>query len=251
MKWLVVLAFVFGWSLAFTQVNQTDSKGRKQGVWQKNYPNSRALEYKGQFKDGIPVGKFTYYYPSTKVKAVIVHDAGGKRSVAQLYHESGVIMGKGIYRNQEKDSVWEYYGPSGRLSTKETYSKGILNGNTTIYYVPEDPNDKSVRPAKVTPYKNGVIDGEVIEYFDSGVVKSKTTYVNGKKEGVAVVNHPNGKPMVTERYIHGVQHGWQTAHDETGKEIGRKYYNHGELLEGKRLERHMKMCKEKGINPNQ
>lgn len=246
----LIVALVFSFLTVGQTINQKDGKGLKQGVWQKTYPNSKALEYKGQFKDDKPVGTFTYYYKSTKVKAIIKFDANSSRSSALLYHETGVIMGRGIYKDMKKDSIWEYYGPSGRLSTKETYTKGVLNGNLIVYYVPEDPNDKSQRPAKVTPYKNGVINGDVIEYFDSGVIKSKTSYVNGKKEGIATINHPNGKPMVTERYIHGVQHGWQLAHDEAGKEIGRKYYNHGTLLEGKRLERHLKTCKDKGINPN-
>jgi antitoxin component YwqK of YwqJK toxin-antitoxin module len=248
--WIAMIAFFWGLSSFAQTVNQKDSQGRKQGPWQKTYPKSRAFEYKGQFKDDKPVGTFTYYYQTTKVKAVINHNATTGRSTAIMYHENGVVMGKGIFKNQLKDSVWEYYDNKGRLSTRETYSKGQLNGNQTIYYVFDNHNDRRVIVAKVTPYKMGVINGDVIEYFDSGVVKSKTTYVNGKKEGVAVINHPNGKPMITERYIHGVQHGWQLAHDETGKESGRKYFNHGEMLEGERLERHLKKCKEKGINPN-
>src|SRR5690606_18796086 len=126
----------------------------------------RAFEYKGQFKDDKPVGTFTYYYPSTTVKAAIKHEEKTGRSTAVMYHENTLVMAKGIFRNQEKDSVWEYYGPSGRLSTKETYTKGKLNGNQTVYYVFEDPSDKRVVVAKVTPYKMGVIHGDVVEYFD-------------------------------------------------------------------------------------
>ena len=101
-------------------VNQKDTQWRKQGPWQKTYPKSRAFEYKGQFKDDKPVGTFHYYYPSTKLKAVVKHDEKTGRSVSVMYHENGVVMAKGIFRDQEKDSIWEYYGPSGRLSTKET-----------------------------------------------------------------------------------------------------------------------------------
>jgi len=231
-------------------VNQKDTQGRKQGAWQKTYPKSRAFEYKGQFKDDKPVGTFTYYYPSTKVKAVIKHDEKTGRSSAVMYHENGLVMAKGIFKNQEKDSVWEYYGPSGRLSTKETYSKGKLNGNQTVYYVFEDPADKRVIVAKVTPYKMGVIHGDVIEYFDTGIIKSKVNYVNGKKEGVAVTNHPNGKVMITERFKGGIQHGWQSAHDMSGKETGKQYYRYGKRIEGKELEKYLKQLKDKGINPN-
>ncbi len=105
-------------------------------------------------------------------------------------------------------------------------------------------------PAKVSNYVNGVLEGDVIEYFDTGVVKSKTIYVKGVREGISVINHPNGKPSVQERWKKGVQHGWQSAHDETGKEIGKKYYYYGDRLEGKPLEEKLKQLKAKGISPN-
>jgi antitoxin component YwqK of YwqJK toxin-antitoxin module len=237
--------------VSFAQaVNRTDANGKKQGPWEKTYPKSRAYEYKGQFKDDKPVGTFTYYYPSTKVKAVIKHDEKSGRSSAIMYHENGLVMAKGIYRNQLKDSIWDYYGPSGRQSLKETYTKDKLNGTTTVYYIPEEVGDKRIIVAKTSVYLNGVLHGDMIEYFDTGIIKSKVKYVNGVKEGVMVTNHPNGKPMMTERYKKGVPHGWQTAHDQTGKEIGKKYYCYGELLEGKRLEDRLKECKAKGISPN-
>jgi antitoxin component YwqK of YwqJK toxin-antitoxin module len=86
-------------------VNQKDAQGRKQGVWQKTYPKSRALEYKGQFKDDKPVGTFTYYYQSTKVKATIKHDEKTGRSEALMYQESGVIFARGIYSRIASGSI--------------------------------------------------------------------------------------------------------------------------------------------------
>jgi antitoxin component YwqK of YwqJK toxin-antitoxin module len=245
------------WTCAFlvsnlyAQVNQTDAKGRKQGVWEKKYPNLNAFEFKGQFKDDKPVGTFTYFYPTTKVKAVVKHDATGNRSVAVMYHETGVKMAEGIYRSQLKDSVWSYFGPSGRISYKETFSKGKLNGLKTVYYVPESVEDKTIKVAKTYMYKDDVIEGDVIEYFDTGIVKSKVTYVKGKPNGLLVINHPNGKAMIHERYKFGNRHGWCMAYDESGKETGRKYYRLGKELEGVELERWLKDCKEKGRNPNE
>jgi antitoxin component YwqK of YwqJK toxin-antitoxin module len=246
---LITALFLVGMAAAQT-VNQKDAQGRKQGPWQKTYPKMSVFEYKGQFKDDKPVGTFTYYYPSSKTKAVIRHDEKTGRSEAIMYHESGVLFAKGIYRNQLKDSIWEYYGPSGRLSKKETYSKDKLNGKTTVYYVPENVEDKSQRPAKVTNYVNDVIEGEVIEYFETGTVKSKAAYVKGVKEGIFTINYPDGKKMILERYKKGVLHGWCSAYDETGKETGKKYYYYGRELQGKELDEKLRQMKELGINPN-
>jgi antitoxin component YwqK of YwqJK toxin-antitoxin module len=121
MKVLLMLVFLFFGFVSMAQLNQTDAKGRKQGEWAKTYPKSRVYQYKGQFKDDKPIGTFTYYYESGKVKAVIKHDAGSARSVAYYYHENGNAMSHGIFRNMKKDSIWLNFLPSGRLSTTETY----------------------------------------------------------------------------------------------------------------------------------
>lgn len=246
--WLLIMALIT--EVAFAQVNQVDAKGRKQGAWQKTYPNIRAYEYKGQFKDDKPVGTFTYYYPSTKVKAIVKHDENSNRSASYMYHEGGTLLAFGIYRNQKKDSVWTHFGPSGRLSFKETYKDGQLNGTKTIYYVPENVNDRSEKVAKVMNYKNGKENGEVIEYFDFGGIKSRSTYLDGQRHGLCVTNHTNGQPMIQERYKFGIRNGYSMAFDESGKEIGRKYYRMGSLLEGEALDKWLEECKKKGVNPN-
>ena len=68
-----VFLFILLPFLTFAQINQKDAKGRKQGVWQKNYPNSSVLIYKGQCKDDVPVGEFTYYDPTGEVRTIIEH----------------------------------------------------------------------------------------------------------------------------------------------------------------------------------
>jgi antitoxin component YwqK of YwqJK toxin-antitoxin module len=234
---------------AFCQ-NKTDDKGRKQGPWEKTHPKSIALQYKGQFIDDKPVGTFYYYYPSKSLQATIKHDVSSNRSSAIFYSENGVILAKGIYKNMKKDSIWLNYAPSGRLSSSESYKEDKLNGPKIIYYLSEDLSNKSLIMASYTNYLNGLVDGEKVEYFDSGLIKLKGTYKNNKKIGVWDTNHPNGKLMLQERYKDGVLHGWSLAKDEAGTEISRKYYFHGELLEGKKLENVMKQFKEKGINPN-
>lgn len=244
---ILTLHFAF---FTFSQVNQVDSQGRKQGAWEKKFPNSVAYEYKGQFKNDQPVGTFTYYYPSNKVKIVMNHNEKTKRSEAYMYYESGNLMSFGIYRSQKKDSVWTIFGPSKRISKRETFKNDVLEGKTIIYYVPEDPDDKSVRIAKVSYYKNGKLDGEVIDYFDSGIIKSKSHYLDGLRHGQFLTNHPNGKPMLEEHYKYNYKNGFFRAFDEGGTEIGRKYYKMNTLLEGEELQKWIEECKKTGKKLN-
>lgn len=234
---ILMLVFVlFGtWQITFSQINKTDANGKKQGPWEKKYPNSLVLEYKGQFKDDKPIGTFTYFYPSNKVKMIVKHNEKTGRSEAFIYHENTLLMAHGIFKDQKKDSVWTHFGPSGRLTTRESFKDGQLHGKQIIYYVPEDPSDKSERVAKVSNFMNGKLEGEVIEYFDYGTVKTKCKYVNGKKQGLCISNHANGQPMLHESYENGVKHGYFFAYDESGKEIGRKFYKYGRELDSEEL----------------
>jgi antitoxin component YwqK of YwqJK toxin-antitoxin module len=244
----IFIAFVMFTS--FGQVNQVDSKGRKQGKWEKIYEGTRVFQYKGQFKDDKPVGKFSYFYKSSKTKAVVKHDENSNRSVAYYYHENGAVMSYGIFRDQKKDSVWINFGPSQRLSNTETYVNGQLHGKKVVYYVPEDITNKSQVPSAVYMYNRDELDGEFTEYFNDLVVRGKGQYKMGIKTGMWYTYHTNGRKMTLTRYKNGVRHGWCKAFDGTGKEKGSQYYYYGEHLEGKKLKRKMEQLKELGINPN-
>ncbi len=249
MRTITLLICIFLTGIMFAQ-NKVDANGKKQGPWEKKYPKSLVSQYKGQFKDDKPVGTFTYYYPSNKVQAIIKNTPNSSRSSAIFYHESGVVLSKGIYMNMKKDSIWLNFAPSGRLSTSETYKNDKLNGQKIIYFLAEDLSDRSLRIASTSNYIDGLMNGERIEYFESGTIKTKGNYKNNKKTGIWVTNHPNGKPMNTERYKDGVLHGWCTVQNEGGVETGRVYFYHGTRLEGKKLEEKMKQFKKLGLDPN-
>ena len=72
-----------------------------------------------------------------------------------------------------------------RLSEGDLFGQlGLLMGNkvrlparamedSLIYFVPEDPNDKSQIISATYNYKNGSLHGEFKEFFMNGVVKKK------------------------------------------------------------------------------
>ncbi|MDG1428796.1 MAG: hypothetical protein P8P87_07910 [Crocinitomicaceae bacterium] len=250
MKWTTLLLVILLISPSFAQVNQTDANGKKQGIWEKVYPGTRVYMYRGQFKDDKPVGKFSYFYKSSKVKAVITHSAISDRSEGYYYHETGGLMSYGIYQDQKKDSVWVNWNMNGKLSSKESFLKDSLHGIKVVYYIPKE-GDRSQRPSAVIRYGNGMLHGEYQEYFESGRIKVNGKYENHKKIGEWITYHPDGKKMMFVRYKKGVKHGWCYAYDTKGKESGKKYYYYGSLLEGKRLKEKMRQLKELGVSPNE
>jgi antitoxin component YwqK of YwqJK toxin-antitoxin module len=245
------LFFLLFTQFSFAQVNQKDSKGLKQGEWQKNYPKSNVLEFKGQFKNDKPVGTFTYYYPSNKVKAIIKHDAVSKYSEAYFYHENGQVMTYGKYYEFKRDSLWYQFKENGKLIFTENFKTDSLHGVRTTYYSFDDDPQKKEKVSSIANYSNGLLDGEYSEYFDFGGARAKGTYLNGRKHGVWEDYQPTGKHLAFTRYKNGVKHGWCMAYDPSGKEVSRVYYYKGQLKEGKDLEFLMKQMKEKGMDPNE
>lgn len=250
MKSRLTLLVVLLAGFAFGQINQVDSQGRKQGKWEKTYEGSAVYQYRGQFKDDKPVGKFIYYYESSKVKAVIKHNEVEKgRSLAFFYHENGEVMSAGIYRNMKKDSIWVNFTPGGKLSTKEEFKNDKLNGVTLVYFVSEDIASPNPVVATRKIYKNGILDGDYYEYFVNGKTKMRGKYVNNKQHGPWEEFHLNGNRAITYRYNNGKKHGYQIAYDEGGKRLGEVFYYNGHLIEGERLKALLKDLEAKGINP--
>lgn len=257
MRFKLTLFYILIASISTAQLNHVDSQGRKQGEWAKPYDGVKVYQYKGQFKNDRPVGKFTYFYKSSKVKAVIKHSESN-RSEAYLYHENGSLMSYGIFRNQKKDSVWLNFGPSQRLSNTETFKKGVLQGQKVVFYVPADPMDKSRRAAAVYNYEDGLLDGEMKELFENQTIKVKGQYQKNKKIGKWYSYNPNGKKMMLNRYNdRGQRHGYCNAYDNDGKLANRVFYYYGNVLEGEKLIAKLEQLKELkidtkvlGIDPN-
>jgi antitoxin component YwqK of YwqJK toxin-antitoxin module len=238
-------------SFSFGQaINQKDAQGKKQGQWVKKYPNTSVVMYQGTFKNDKPVGTFTYNYKSNKVKAIVKHDEKSARSEAFYYYENGKVMSHGIYRNMKKDSIWVSFNENGRVTMKETYKNDLLHGEKQLYYIPDDPENRSEVVISVYNYANGHPDGKFIEYYPNKVVRKTGQFKNNTRDGKWIQYELNGNKMIEENYYQGKLHGWYIGYDQNGKEGQRQYYYYGNIVEGDKLKALLQEMKEKGINPN-
>lgn len=245
-----IIAITLTSFFSFSQINQKDAQGRKQGQWVKKYPNSSVVMYQGAFKNDKPVGTFTYNYPSNKVKAIIKHNDASTRSEAFYYYENGKPMSIGIYRNAKKDSIWVSFNENGRITMTETFKNDLLNGEKKLYYLPSNPEDKSETVISVYNYINGKVDGKFIEYYPTKTVRKTGQYKNFRPHGEWIEYELDGKKMSVEHYQNGQMHGWFIGYNKNGTEGQRRYYHFGKLVQGEQLTKLMQQMKEKGINPN-
>ena len=216
----------------FSQVNQVDANGLKQGEWRKMTDDGTALKYIGQFKDDKPYGKFVYYYPTGEVQAVIEFSSDGSVGYSKMYHESGYMMARGKYLDNLKDSTWVYFDDRGIVSYQEDYKNGKLDGTKIIYY---EPVNGQYLVARYYSYREGLLHGEFKTYHPNTNLESEGSYDNDKLNGTVKRYHSNGKLMQIERYNYGVKHGYWIFYDEEGKQVGYKLYWEGVELKGAAL----------------
>jgi antitoxin component YwqK of YwqJK toxin-antitoxin module len=204
-------------------MNRVDAQGRKQGYW-KVYDSNGELKFEGEYANGKPLGKFTYYYGNGFVMAEMMNQDSGRVSHIRIFHPNKQRMATGMYINQKKDSIWHYYSEAdGSLSSEEIYVNTIKEGQWKTFY----PDGKVM---EITTYHNDVKDGPWQQFFSDGTLKSECNNVNGLLEGLYVVHHLNGKIEISGQYVHSQKDGIWVYLNDIGEMEAKETHNLGKLV---------------------
>jgi len=227
---LVVGAFLFSlFSFSQDTVNQTDVHGRKQGFWRKHDKEGFRI-YEGQFKEGIPFGKFTYYYQNSKIRTISIFSTDGIVTYTTSWFPNGHMMAKGKYINQQRDSLWQFFSEyDGALVSEEFYKMGIKEGLEKIFY-------PGKAEAEIITWKEGIREGPWKQFYDDGAPKLVGSYHNNEREGPIKTFLVTGKVLVTGQYKNSHQDGTWTYYDDRGNVTLKEYYDEGILLKKEEFE---------------
>jgi antitoxin component YwqK of YwqJK toxin-antitoxin module len=251
-KLIFVFLFLYNcFSWVGAQINQTDAQGRKQGLWQKNYPGTAVLQYKGSFLNDQPVGTFIYHFETGQKKAELVHGQPGGCTAVLLFYENGQLLADGFYKGEKKDSLWYNYTLSGELVSAENYKLGELNGKSVYYYPEGQIMEHKLQIRKVVHYSNGKLDGAFQENFYNGKLKLKGTYQNGVRIGLWTEYFNTGEVQTRVHYMNDLPHGWTLVYDKMGNVKKRIMYRDGYALTQKETREFLERCKARNLDPNQ
>ena len=197
-----------------------DVYGTNGKVIQKGYYNNKQLAYiiEGNILknlDSIPNGKYIEYYKNGQIK-IQGHTKEGKRdgefktflkngkSAGSVIYKDGKILKSTLikamknsasfppvdninYKLDTTHTLGKVEFENGLLRTYFIFNKnGLLDGNSIEYY--EEGNIESL-----VPYKNNVVEGLVITYYENGNIKEEVNYKNDKMNGEAKSYDENGK----------------------------------------------------------
>jgi antitoxin component YwqK of YwqJK toxin-antitoxin module len=200
------------------EINSFDENGKRHGVWEKYYDNTKNLRYKGQFNHGKEVGVFKFFHQEPKGKhpsCVKEFSPDSDIALVKYYTSTGVFLSQGKMKGKKRTGTWlSYERATGVLVDKEEYKDGVLNGTKTSYYA-----DGKVLQTQV--YKNNLAHGNKIMYAPNGKISSQYVFSNGKTDGLFVEYDKSGQKSFTGKYKMNKPQGvW-------------KYYENGKLVKTK------------------
>jgi antitoxin component YwqK of YwqJK toxin-antitoxin module len=219
----VFLSFLTLLSLAQNpELNQLTSDGSKTGNWKKKHSSGK-IKFEGTFENDTPVGEFNRYDINGKLTSKLIYSKSGQRAAAEMFKPNGVKIATGIYINQKKDSVWQFFDKKGFLFSEQNYAAGILEGESKEYY----PNGNIHFQRN---YKSGEIEGVYKEFYPNGQLRSKKIYQNGNPTGLVIVYYNNGVPKIVGKYNNGLKDGAWKFYDTRHKILKTETHENGSMI---------------------
>lgn len=206
---------------AFSQVNQTDGNGVRQGIWQKQQPNGKLI-YQGNFKDGKPVGEWKRFHPGGQIKAIIKYRTDSDSADVQLFDEWGKKVAEGIYLNEKKSGLWVYFSENKKIAD-ENYVDDKKHGKSHKYYETGEVWEE-------TDWIIGNQEGSYRVFFKSGEPFFQCKMKNNQRNGLCLTYFENGRVELEANYKNGLHHSEWKYFTDQGEYRYSLFYNEGELL---------------------
>ena len=212
MRLTIFISLFLAGTLTVSGQNQLDEQGRKSGHWKVDDPNGKPL-YEADFVEGRPVGEMIRYYISGAVRAQMMFDSTGVRSYVRMFYPNKKIAAEGWYFKQQKDSVWTYYSTiDGSVIIREPYKNGLLQGMVRNYYT-------SGQVSEEVEWADGQKQGKWKQYYLTGAIRLSAHYRDDQLNGSYEVFFADGTLKIKGEFLDGRSNGTWSYHDETGAEL--------------------------------
>lgn len=192
-----------------------------------SFPHSDTIEKKENFEKDVLLSELVFYrsgapkqetkYENNKRLVLSWYENGTPQS-QETYDLGLLIFGEYLKPTSQVES--KVVNGQGLKTRRDQY--GLLEGVdtiqkgevvlTTIYY----PNGV---PKEMTPFSNGIINGQVKTFLPGGEPKSIEEWSNGQKTGITTL-FENGERFAEVPYRNGIKNGTE-----------KRYRNHNQLAE--------------------
>ncbi len=144
-----------------------------EGSYFNDKPDGIRREYD---EDGNILKGYVFFEGVLSAEGII--DENGKRQGPwKEYYPSGKLMAEGKYKNSNRVGEWRFYHENGNLEQEGKYTASQIPTGEWLYY---HENGELYR---VENYLDGELDGEYLEYNDTGKVIVRGEYFEGLETG--------------------------------------------------------------------
>ena len=201
---------------------------------QKGYYSDKKLAYikEGKLTENLDIltnGKYTEYYKNGKIKIQGSYKEGMRNGEFKTFLKNGKSAGSVIYKD-------------GKI-IKSTLVKAMKDNAsfspvTDIYYKLEDSHtlrkvdyENGLLKTYFIYNKDGIPDGESVEYYEEGSIESIVHFRNNIVEGLTITYYENGNIDEEVNYKNNKMNGEAKSYDENGKLNGRTIFKDNIKLE--------------------
>ncbi len=172
--------------------------GKLHGDWEGWYSDG-SKKFIKKYRNGMLRAKQREWYPNGELLKVVVYKLGMINGVYNEWWDNGAKKVEGLYWSNKKEGLWTYYDPGRRSRYNFYHSDELLASYDFEYYangqLKEEPSFN----------KDGVREGEWIQYFESGEKKSEEVYTNATPNGLWITWHDSTFKKESERtYVDGI-----------------------------------------------
>lgn len=194
---------------------QTYYLGKLEGESTYSFPFSDTVE-KVELYSQDQLLRETTFYINGRPKKEIVYNPSEHNTITEWYENgqlksyekhAGSMVAYGEYYDIYGNRISGIDNGSGVRTLRDTYGLLVFtdsfNGGQAEYRTTYYPNGA---PKEVTPYKNGIVEGQRKTYFPGGEPKTIETWVGGKQQGTTTV-FVDGQKSLEIPYVDGVKNG--------------------------------------------
>ena len=201
---------------------------------QKAYYSNKKLAYTREGKldedyNFFTNGKYTEYYKNGQIKVQGSYKEGKRDGEFKVFLKNGKSAGSVFYKD-------------GKI-IKSTLVKAMKDNAsfspvTDIYYKLEDSHtlrkvdyENGLLKTYFIYNKDGILDGESVEYYEEGSIESIVHFRNNIVEGLTITYYENGNIDEEVNYKNNKMNGEAKSYDENGKLNGRTIFKDDIKLE--------------------
>lgn len=182
------------------------------------YDRNGRVSSKGFYNDkGEREKEWTWYHDNGNIKEIAFYKNGKLEGQNKLYYDDGKPYILSNSKNDNYDGEYKYFIKRGGLKQKKHFKEGDLNGKYLAFFDVGEPHIEYE-----ANYIDGVIDGDLKEYYANGDLYSVINFKDNLKNGKEVQYYWNKQKSLEASYKDDKLNGSYLSYHSNGnkKEVG-------------------------------